>query len=121
MTKNTKNIELQIAQFLRVGVIVSGLLIFIGWMGSIKLSTNIFQSYEIYNHEPLISTLSNVKINQWPHLIIYAGLICLISLPFFRVLLTGFLFIKQRDYLMASLVLVVFIGLIISISQGIEL
>ena len=114
-------LELFIAKFLRAGVIVSGLFMLTGWLGTLDLHHNIFLNYQNYTHNSLLSTISQYDVSSWPHLMIYLGLICLILLPLLRVLLTGLIFMKQRDYIMASLVLLVLAGLIISISQGIEI
>lgn len=114
-------LELFIAKFLRAGVIVSGLFMLTGWLGTLDLHHNIFLNYQNYTHNSLLSTISQYDATAWPHFMIYLGLICLILLPLLRVLLTGLIFMKQRDYIMASLVLLVLTGLIISISQGIEI
>lgn len=116
-------LEYKIAKFLRVGVLISGLLILTGWLISVKFSSvDPFFSFRVYDTFPLMNILKLYYRNQnWGILISYLGLACLISLPLIRVLLTGWLFFRQKDYLLSFIALLVLVALIISFGLGLEL
>ena len=116
------NLELFIAKFLRYGVLVAGLLIFIGWMSQIDLHHNVFTSFEHYHSAPLLATLSNlIAAHSWGLLTAYAGLIVLIALPLTRVALVAFVFLAERDYTLAMCALIVLFGLGLSFALGFEI
>lgn len=115
-------LELFIAKFLRIGVLVAGCVIFIGWMSQINFHRNIFEDFQIYQHMQLTDTLSFLWFqHSYGLLIAYVGLILLISLPLLRVILTAGLFIVEKDYLMAACALLVLGGLGLSIALGFEI
>ncbi|MCM2350930.1 MAG: DUF1634 domain-containing protein [Bacteriovoracaceae bacterium] len=116
-----ENLELKISKFLRYGVIFAGIVIFIGWISMFKF-TNTFYTFKFYDKLPLIDIIPfYVYRERWGMLVAYAGLVILISLPIIRVFLTAFLFIKQKEYILATIAIVVSIALIFSMFLGIEL
>lgn len=118
---NIEVLELKIAKFLRVGVIVSGILMLIGFTLQFKWSGNSLFNFTVYDEIPLKDLLEiNFHRGRWAPLISYSGLIVLISLPLIRVLLTTYLFIRQKEYPLAIIAGLVFIGLMLSMSLGIE-
>lgn len=120
--KSIEALELKIAKLLRVGVIISGLLMLIGYIMQFKWGGNALFNFTIYDEIPFADLLQfNFRRNRWAPLISYSGLIVLISLPLIRVLLTTYLFIRQKEYALALIAFVVFVGLIVSMSLGIEL
>lgn len=113
--------ELKISKFLRGGVIISGLVIAVGWSLSFKADSDPFAPLQTYRSLDLITSLKmNFLLEEWGKLITYAGLTVLISLPVIRVLLSVLLFIKQKEKTMALIGATVLIGLIISFSMGVE-
>ncbi len=119
--KDINKMELLISKFLRLGVIISGLIILSGWLMSFEADKNPFISLQSYQHFSLINSLEmNFILNNWGKVISYLGLMILISLPVLRVFLSTILFIRQKEKMMAFLGTVVFIGLILSFFMGIE-
>lgn len=122
MEKNLFELELLIAKILRYGVLIAGFFIFIGWMSQIRLAGNPFLEFEHYRAEPLVALIPKLRSNsEWGLLTSYFGLILLIALPFLRVLMTAFLFVKQREYLLAGVAGLVMFGLLLSFSLGFKL
>lgn len=119
--KDLETMELKISKFLRAGVVISGIIILIGWAMSFKPDSDPFANLQTYSSFNLIDSLQMHAILQnWGKLIAYFGLTILISLPVLRVLLTVLLFIKQREKTMALIGAIVLIGLILSFSLGVE-
>lgn len=117
-----ESLELKIAKFLRVGVIVAGIIMFAGWMAQFKLTGDPFFNFQTYDHIPLQNMIAiHIRNQQWGILLSYAGLAALISLPIIRVLLTAILFLKQKEFLLAFIAMTVLLGLVFSMSLGIEL
>lgn len=117
-----QSLELKIAKFLRIGVIISGILMLIGWFWEFKYKANPFYFFATYDPLPLKDLLFfYIAHKKWGVLLTYTGLIVLIFLPFIRVLLTAILFIRQKEYALAGVAMLVLIGLIISMSFGIDL
>ena len=117
-----ETLELKIAKFLRAGVIVACLFLFGGWMSQIKLSGNSFYNFQIYGEIPLNELLEYyIRRKEWGALVTFGGLVTLISLPMIRVFLTAFLFLRQKEYILAGIAAIVLISLIISMTLGIDL
>lgn len=113
------DIELGIAKMLRVGVLLSGILMMIGWAARISFSDNIFTHFQVYHEKSLLLSLQSLFENRdWPLLLSYIGLGVLISLPILRVLLTLFMFLRDREYALAASAFLVLVGLAIGISLG---
>lgn len=117
-----ESLELKIAKFLRVGVAVAGGLMFVGWCFQIKWSGDPFFNFRIYDQIPFKDMVEfAIYRKQWGILISYTGLVTLISLPVIRVLLTTYLFLRQKEKILAGIAAVVLLGLILSMTLGIEL
>lgn len=116
------SLELRIAKLLRTGVLIAGVLIFIGWMTLIQLQGDPFTSFQVYEEVSLRSQVSKVlSEGKWGSVVCYVGLFVLVSLPSLRVLLTAILFVKRREYLLAAIAAFVLAVLAASFSLGIEL
>jgi uncharacterized membrane protein len=114
-------LELKISKFLRGGVIVSGIIMLIGWLPELGHGDP-FESLKEYHPRPLVDQLVQDWDQQgWGLLICYLGLGILISLPLIRVLLTAVLFMKHDEKLLAGIAAFVFVALIVSFSFGIKL
>jgi uncharacterized membrane protein len=114
--------KLFIAKFLRYGVVLAGLLMLFGWMSAIDFNGDVFAKFATYDDVRLMTAVSRVYQNrQWGTLTSYAGMAVLISLPFFRVLMTMIVFVKKRDHILAVLSALVLFGLLASLTLGIEL
>ncbi len=112
-----ETLEFKIAKFLRAGVLVAGVFIFIGWMSEFSMTENPFNKFSTYQKVSFF----NVAINGgWSVILSYAGLFILISLPIIRVMLTGFLFFRQKEKAMGTMAFVVLALLLISFVFGIE-
>nr|BDT29722.1 DUF1634 domain-containing protein [Bacteriovorax sp. HI3] len=117
-----ESLELRISKFLRLGVIVAGLFMLIGWISQSINQPDSLLALKTYHSSTLSETLSNAwTTNSWGVLISYFGLAILISLPITRVFLTAVLFLKQKEYLLAGIAAFVLVALIVSFSLGIEL
>lgn len=117
-----ENLELKIAKFLRVGVAVAGVLMFIGWAMQIKWSGDPFFNFKHYDQIPLKDMIEfAIYRKQWGILVSYTGLVTLISLPVIRVVLTAYLFLRQKEKILAGIAAIVLVGLIVSMTLGIEL
>lgn len=117
-----ESLERSIAKFLRYGVIVSGLIMLIGWIMQFELKGNPFYSYDVYDQISFLRLFEiHLRNEHWGILISYAGLLILISLPVIRVLLTAILFIKQREFILALIAFTVLAGLSFSMLLGIDL
>lgn len=115
-------LELKISKLLRYGVIVAGVLIFTGWMLQIQFTSNPFLGFHDYHGLSLLANFQQALAqHDWAQLISYAGLFILISLPILRVLMTGILFVRQNDPIMAALAFFVFATILVSCALGLEL
>lgn len=117
-----ETLEYRTALFLRSGVFLAGTLMFVGWLGLFSWNENPFYHYSQYDPIPFIDLLAyHIRRRDWAFLICYAGLAVLILIPLIRVLLTFFLFLKQKEKLLALIALIVFLSLIFSMLLGIDL
>lgn len=117
-----ESLELRISKFLRLGVLVAGLFMLIGWISQSINQPDSLIALKTYHSSTLSETLSNAwTTSSWGVLISYLGLAILISLPITRVFLTAVLFLKQKEYLLAGIAAFVLVALIVSFSLGIEL
>lgn len=89
---------------------------------TLKWSADPFFSFQMYGELPLKDIVIIYYRNEnWGMLISLSGLICLISLPVIRVLLTAGLFFKEKEFIMGFVALTVFLALLASFTLGIEL
>lgn len=114
--------EIRISKFLRGGVLFSGVLIAIGWAMSFKSSSAHFNQFKEYDQVALQNfLLYHYNQGNWGQLISYSGLTLLILLPLIRVFLTGLIFVRQKEHVLALVAGFVLLFLIISFSLGINL
>ena len=115
-------LELRIAKLLRLGVIVAGALMLVGWLMQVQFTSNPFLDFQQYVNIPLsVGIAHDWETANWAALISYAGLLVLISLPILRVLMTAILFTKQGEKVLASVAFFVFTAIIVSCCLGFEL
>lgn len=114
--KNKINeIEIIISKFLRLGVILSAVVIFIGLiMFLITGNSGYLESLYPTTPKEIIKGLLMLK----PYGIILTGLLILIFTPIFRVGVSIVVFAKEKDYLYVKITTVVFVILIISFMLG---
>lgn len=118
----TEELEIKIALFLRYGVFIAGFFMFTGWAMNFKLSGDPYFGFSTYDQIPLMDLVEYyLRRKNWGALVSYAGLAMLISLPLIRVFLTMILFLKQKEFTLAWVAFIVFIGLMLSMFLGIEL
>lgn len=123
-TSSAETIELRIAKVLRFGVLLSGICIGIGLVGNFIStdSTSSWRQLTAYQALPLSDQITQLlATNQWSQLVCYAGLFVLISLPIIRVFLTAFLFVRNKEFVLAALAFFVLFILILSFVLGIEM
>ena len=117
-----ESLELKISKFLRFGVLFAGALMLVGWVMSIKFTSNPFVGFQTYDHISIQELIFfHLKRKDYGALVSYAGLFALISLPLIRVFLTGILFIRSGEKILAFIAALVLIGLLASFTLGIEL
>jgi uncharacterized membrane protein len=113
--------ELKISKLLRIGVMVAGSVILLGWILAFRADKDPFANLQTYKAFNLLDSLQmHLILQNWGNIIVYVGLGILISLPVLRVLLSTILFLKQKEKIMALLGATVLIGLLLSFSLGIE-
>lgn len=115
MNKDIEKTELTIAKLLRVGVLLSALIILFGFVLYLVTGTSGYEN-DMYPTKPLL-ILGGV-ISLKPYAIILTGLFVLILTPIFRVGVSIIVFIKEKDKLYVIITMVVFILLIISLILG---
>ena len=115
-------LELSISKFLRWGVIAAALLLATGGIGQWTSAGDNLASFREYQPELLTLTMQKAWVtHDWSILVSIAGLGVLVVLPICRVLLTAYLFIKQRDLYLALMAFFVFSVLLASFFLGIEI
>lgn len=96
--------ERLISHFLRYGVLSAGVFLALGWLWGLYQDGDQIMKFRTYEPQSLVESLHwAVLLNNRPLIISYFGLVILISLPLIRVLLTGVIFIKQKEYTLASM------------------
>jgi uncharacterized membrane protein len=115
VTEN-KSIENYTALLLRWGVSLAGVLMLVGWAGMTNWNEPIFNDLSQYDPIPLKKLLVHYfSKRNWFFLIGYLGLAVLIIIPFIRVLLLIILFLKNREFLLSLISMMVFMGLVVSL------
>lgn len=116
------NLELFIAKLLRIGVLIAGVFLLIGWMSQFQFIGNPLEKFEHYQHIPFAQSFRECWEQQrWGLITAYVGLCILISLPIIRVFMTAVLFYRLKEFLMASAATLVFVALLLSFSLGFEI
>ncbi len=117
-----ERLELKISYFLRYGVFASAFFLAISYLGQIFSKDDRLSKFKVYEPVPLVTTIrSALEAQDYFLLSAIVGLSVLISLPIIRVLLTGLLFLKAKEWAMASCAILVFAVLLLSFFLGIEL
>lgn len=113
------DLELFISKFLRMGVLIAGLLLLVGWLSKFQFDGNRLAEFEVYRHMSFAESFWHCWAEgQWGLVVSYIGLCVLICLPLIRVLLTAVLFFKHKEHIMASAAAIVFFALLLSFSLG---
>lgn len=116
------DLELKIARLLRAGVLIAGLFIFIGWVWDISVTGDQLMNFKDYHSVSLIDSIREcISSGRYPILVTYFGLALLVLLPVTRVLLTGILFIIQKERILGFIAIFVFAVLVASFSLGINI
>jgi Protein of unknown function (DUF1634) len=85
----------------------------VGWVASVNFRATPFAGLRTYAPRPLAAELADLGARgAWPGLVCYFGLFVLISLPLVRVLLTGVLFARQGDRVLAMVAFAVLAALV---------
>jgi uncharacterized membrane protein len=114
-------LEITISKVLRIGVMTAGACLLFGWIGMWLQSGSKLSNFQVYEPEPLLEKIQwAVLMRDRSLMLSIIGLILLVCLPLLRVLLTGILFARQKDYKLALMAFVVFVTLIASFLLGIE-
>ncbi len=117
-----ESLELKISKFLRLGVLCSGFFLLVGWLANFNFENASPEKFKTYSPVDMFTSIElAIMDGNWALLISYLGLIILISLPMIRVFLTAFLFLKQKENILACIAGFVLLALIVSFSFGIEL
>lgn len=115
-------LELRISQFLRAGVFFSGSLLLVGWLWMLASHGDLLSHFSEYHPQSLAESLHWAFIvNDYSVLLSFAGLLILVLLPVVRVLMTGVLFVKQKEYRLGLMAFAVFTILVGSFFMGIDL
>lgn len=114
-----KELELKISLLLRWGVVLSGLLLSAGWIGNLLEKGEQLHQFSIYKPQNLVESLHWIILTRdKASLFSYVGIFVLILLPLIRVLLTGVLFVRDKDYPLALFSFIVFGLLVLGIQLG---
>jgi uncharacterized membrane protein len=118
MSNPLEDLELRISKVLRWGVILSGIIMLVGWIPLLG-NHDPFAAFKSYQEAPLLPVISGYfEQHDWAMLTCYLGLAVLICLPALRVILTAILFMKQGEKTLATIASFVMIALIISFCLG---
>lgn len=115
-------LELTISHLLRAGVLIAGVFLLLGWLWLWFNNGSLLESFTVYEPKSLLETVHWALLtNDRPMIISMVGLTLLVCLPVVRVFLTGVLFIKQKDFILAIMAFLVFAALVVSFTLGIDL
>ncbi|MGE5086709.1 MAG: DUF1634 domain-containing protein [Bacillota bacterium] len=115
-------LELTISKLLRLGVMAAGIFLAVGWIWLLFNNGDLLASFVNYEPHSFFETIQWSLINQDKAMLIsLVGLALLVLLPIARVFMTGVLFIKQKDFILAGMAFAVFVCLIGSFILGVDL
>lgn len=115
-------LELITSHLLRVGVLIAGVFLLIGWVWLWIKNGDSLQNFQTYEPTGLIESIHwSLVNNDRAMMVSIVGMVLLVLLPVARVFMTGVLFIKQKDYILALMAFLVFIALVASCFLGIDL
>ncbi len=117
-----EDLELKIAKILRIGILISGIVMLVGWILNAASGGSSLSTFKDYDHLELSAQLLIAyKNHQWGILISFFGLTLLVLLPLLRVFLTAILFFVQKEIRMGFIATFVFLSLITSFFLGVKL
>ncbi len=119
----SKDIHTVIGELLRLGIIVSSVLVFAGGITFLIRHGGNLANYKVFHSEPVqYRSLSKILLGvmHWKgREVIQLGLIVLIATPTLRILLSLISFIIEKDRLYVAITLVVLAVIIFSMLSGI--
>ncbi|MBO9665333.1 MAG: DUF1634 domain-containing protein [Bdellovibrio sp.] len=116
------DLELIISKLLRVGVLCAGIFLLLGWLWLWYNNGDVLSSFTTYEPRGFFETIHWALLTQDRAMLVsMVGLAVLVLLPIARVFLTGVLFVKQKDFMLALMAFAVFACLIASFLLGIDL
>lgn len=112
-------LELWISYFLRGGVLFAGALVALGF-GMMLIQGGVsLEVYQVYEEQSFFEMLHwAFLLQQTGVLMVALGLVVLVSLPVLRVLLTGILLLVNREWIVGSVSIFVFMALLLSFAMG---
>lgn len=114
--------EVKLSKLLRLGVIISGIILAIGWLWDVIINGDHLLEFKEYQPISLLSSLQmNLVSQNYSVLLINLGLAILVMLPAARVLFTGFLFISRKEKILGWAAIFVFVVLVSSFLLGADL
>ncbi len=117
-----KDMQAIIGWILRIGVITSMLVVFVGGILFVYRHGSSMPSYKTFNGIPAFLQTSDGIINGILHLrgqaIILLGIVLLIATPIIRVVFSTIGFIIEKDYLYTAISLIVLLIIITSMLSG---
>ena len=118
-----KDFQYIIGNLLRYGVWISLSVAFIGGIVYLMGHSNDIENYSVFKENDLnifevIGTVYKGVIQGSGEYLIFFGIILLFLTPVFRVLLSLFSFLLEKDYLYVTITLIVILIIITSISFG---
>lgn len=118
-----KDFQTIIGNLLRYGVWISLSVAFIGGIVYLMHHGNEIEDYSVFKENDrnifeVISTVYNGAVQGNGAYVIFVGIILLFLTPVFRVLLSLFSFMLEKDYLYVVITLIVILIIITSISFG---
>ncbi|OIV41181.1 hypothetical protein BKM63_15650 [Flavobacterium johnsoniae] len=118
-----KDFQTIIGNLLRYGVWISLSVAFIGGIVYLMHHGNEIEDYSVFKENDrnifeVISTVYNGAVQGNGAYLIFVGIILLFLTPVFRVLLSLFSFMLEKDYLYVVITLIVILIIITSISFG---
>lgn len=116
------DLEIKISKVLRIGVLLSGIIMISGWMLNTIEGGNSLFIFKDYDQLDLFTQVALAyKNKQWGILTSFLGLATLILLPVVRVALTTLLFFYQKETKIGFISLLVLILLFVSFYLGLNL
>jgi len=109
-----EEMEIVISKFLKIGVLLSAFIIFIGF--AMFLITGNSGYDNTFPTTPIAIFQGFIELKSYA--IILTGLLILIATPVFRVGVSIIVFIKEKDYLYVKITSLVFLILLISFVLG---
>ncbi|WP_439443596.1 DUF1634 domain-containing protein [Listeria aquatica] len=119
-TKKSKDeemyqVEAVVGGLLRIGVIVSAAIIILGLILYIATGSS---GYLGTTYPTTLASIFSGLVKLKPFAVIMFGLFCLILTPVFRVVVSLFTFLKEKDYLYVGITGIVLVILVISFLIG---